>query len=241
MTLTGYPSDPRRLSELGHQHSPQKLEMCSEQTRRLVGALLVVLVVALLSQSCQAARVYDKQVKMRQPPDTESFAEVEEKPVEEESDRLTSIYNYIKQLVQGISGQETNPDMFRKIRDHVEETYAVQEPNELEDEGFERLCRTTNKWVLLNRTLNTNGEEVEIVHDIYAQWNHYYECVDADQPCLAIKDNFESSCVQTEAFQLMYARPLGTPQARPTFMYVLVPRDCVCKAHSIRTLQPFDE
>lgn len=215
--------------------------MCSELKRSAVVALLILAVAALLTSSCQAARVYDKQGKTKQPPSTQRFAEVEEKNTDEDSDRLTSIYNYIKQLVQGIGGQEKNADMFKKIRDHVEETYAVQEPNELEDEGFERLCQTTNKWVLLNRTLNTNGEEVEIVHDIYAQWYHYNECVDADQPCLAIKDTFESSCVQTEAFQLMYARPLGTPHARATFMYVLVPRDCVCKAHSIKTLPPHND
>ncbi|XP_003737331.2 uncharacterized protein LOC100905891 [Galendromus occidentalis] len=217
--------------------------MCAKLKVSVVTTLLIALTVVMLASPSQAARIYEKESKTKEPPkNMEKPDGSVDKYAEEPSDRLTSIYNYIKQLVQGISGQEKNVDIFKKIRDHVEETYAVHEPNELEDdEGFERLCQTTNKWVLLNRTLNTNGEEVEIVHDIYAQWYHYYECVDADQPCLAIKDNFESSCVQTEAFQLMYARPLGAPHARPTFMYVLVPRDCVCKAHTIKANQPFPE
>lgn len=152
-------------------------------------------------------------------------------------DRLLAIYNYIKQLVHGVTGGDEpgKVDMYNKIKDHMEETYAVQgpsDPSDLEEEAeSERLCETRSQWTLLNRTVNTDGDPVEIVHDIYKQWYHYTQCVHADRPCAAVNESaFESQCVQTEGFQLMYARSLTTVDTRPSFMFVAVPRDCVCKA-----------
>lgn len=150
-------------------------------------------------------------------------------------DRLLAIYNYIKQLVHGVtSGDESGKtQMYNRIKDHMEETYAVpSDPSDLEDEvPSERLCETRSQWTLLNRTVNTDGDPVEVVHDIYKQWYHYTQCIHADRPCNAINESaFESHCEQTEGFQLMYARSLVTADTRPSFMFVAVPRDCVCKA-----------
>lgn len=160
---------------------------------------------------------------------------VDEASEPNQPDRLLAIYNYIKQLVHGVTGgDETGKtQMYNRIKDHMEETYSVpNDPSDLEDEvPSERLCETRSQWTLLNRTVNTDGDPVEIVHDIYKQWYHYTECIHADRPCNAVNEAaFDSHCVQTEGFQLMYARSLVTADTRPSFMFVAVPRDCVCKA-----------
>ncbi|XP_028968530.1 uncharacterized protein LOC100906862 [Galendromus occidentalis] len=92
------------------------------------------------------------------------------------------------------------------------------------------VCETRYDWVLLNRTWDTEGQEVEIYHGKYAQYVHVYYCANKGGSCNGISDEFTSECLEKEAFaKLLVKKEPGADGLNYQLTAVQIPHHCFCQ------------
>ncbi|OQR72892.1 hypothetical protein BIW11_10091 [Tropilaelaps mercedesae] len=138
-----------------------------------------------------------------------------------------------------IQFRPVKPEISQKLNKYLGETPFQASPpgrekrqDELEPLLPEKstVCETHFDWVLLNRTWDKDGKEVEIFHGKYAQYVHVYYCANKGGTCSGISDEFTSECLEKEAFaKLLVKKEPGPDGINYQLAVVQIPHHCFCQ------------
>ncbi|XP_022653231.1 uncharacterized protein LOC111268936 isoform X1 [Varroa jacobsoni] len=146
-----------------------------------------------------------------------------------------------------VARTEHRPIQFRPVKPEISEKlnkYLGRSPIQAAPLGREKrqdelepllpekstVCETHFDWVLLNRTWDKDGQEVEIFHGKYAQYVHVYYCANKGGTCRGISEEFTSECLEKEAFaKLLVKKEPGPDGINYQLAVVQIPHHCFCQ------------
>lgn len=146
-----------------------------------------------------------------------------------------------------VARTEHRPIQFRPVKPSISQKlnrYLGGPPSQAHTPGREKrqdelepllpekstVCETQYDWVLLNRTWDKDGQEVEIFHGKYAQYVHVYYCANKGGTCSGISDEFTSECLEKEAFaKLLVKKEPGPDGVNYQLAVVQIPHHCFCQ------------